>query len=267
MKEFKEYHSSDAGIFFKIDKILLNKRSKFQKIFLFKNKTFGKILTLDGLVMLTEKDEFFYHESLVHPALSLIKNPYKILVIGGGDGKTLYEIFRHKPFEVHLVEIDEEVINVSKRHFRWGNIFKNRNLKIFIQDGVKFVKNTKNKYDVIIIDSSDPVGPAKRLYRKDFYLNLKRILKKKGILVLQAESPFYHKKIQRKIYSELSEIFKICKFYISPVPTYPGGIWGYLFCSDFYDPLKAKIKRIPKGIKFYSKEIHRAIFNMAKFIK
>lgn len=267
MKEFREFHSADSGIFFKIDKFLFNKRSKFQKIFLFKNKTFGKVLTLDNLVMLTEKDEFFYHESLVHPALCLIKNPDKVLVIGGGDGKTVYEIFRHKPCEVHLVEIDEEVINVSKKYFRWGGVFESKNLKIFIQDGVKFVRESKNKYDVVIVDSSDPVGPAKKLYRRDFYLNLKRILKKRGILILQGESPFYHRKIQKKVYGELSKIFKICRFYISPVPTYPGGIWGYFFCSDFYDPLRARIKRIPEGLKFYSKEIHRAIFNIARFIK
>lgn len=267
MKEFKEFHSEDAGIFFKVDKILFNKKSKFQKIFLFENKTFGKILTLDGLLMLAEKDEFFYHESLVHPALSLLSKPDKILVIGGGDGKTVYEIFKHKPEEVHLVEIDREVIKVSEKFFKWENSFKKKNLKIFIQDGVEFVRKTDYRYDVIIVDSSDPVGPAKKLYKREFYLNLKRVLKKQGILVIQAESPVYHRKIQRKMYKEFSKIFKICRFYISPVPTYPGGIWAYLFCSDYYNPLRKKIKKIPPGLKFYSHKVHRAIFEIADFLK
>jgi len=264
MKEFREYHTKNSGIFFKIDKVIYNKKSKFQKIFLFENKNFGKILTLDGLLMLTEKDEYFYHESITHPALSLISKPEKILVIGGGDGKAIYEILKHNPKEIHVVEIDKEVIEISKKNFKWGNVFENKKVKIFIDDGYEFVKKTKEKYDAIIVDSSDPIGPAKKLYRKEFYLNLKNVLKKKGILVMQAESPIYHKKIQRKIYRELKKIFKICKFYFSPVPTYPSGIWSYIFCSDFYDPLKSKIKRIPKNLKFYSEKIHKAIFEIGE---
>ncbi|MEO0231631.1 MAG: polyamine aminopropyltransferase [candidate division WOR-3 bacterium] len=266
MKEFREYHKKNAGIFLKIDKILFNKNSKFQKILLFENKDFGKVLALDNFLMLTEKDEYFYHEAIVHPALSLIKNPEKVLIIGGGDGKTVYEVLKHGVKEINLVEIDEEVIKISEKNFKWGKVFKNKKVKIFVQDAYEFVKRINEKYDLIIGDFPDPVGPAKKLYEKEFYLNIKKILKKKGILVIQAESPIYHKGIQRKIYNEIKEIFKICKFYFSPAPTYPGGVWLYLFASDFYNPLKSKIKREIKNLKFYSKKIHKAIFEIGEIL-
>ena len=266
MKEFREYYKKNAGIFLKIGKILFNKKSKFQKILLFENKDFGKVLALDNFLMLTEKDEYFYHEALVHPALSLISKPKKILVIGGGDGKALFEILKHKVKEVHLVEIDEEVIKISGKYFKWGKIFRNKKVKIFTQDAYEFIKRIKEKYDLIIGDFPDPVGPARKLYKREFYLNLKKILKKNGILVLQAESPIYHKRTQRKIYKELKKIFKICKFYFSPAPTYPGGIWLYLFASDFYNPLKSKIKREIKNLKFYSKKIHKLIFQIGEIL-
>jgi len=264
---FGEKQTENTEFRIKIKKILFRKKSRFQKIEIFESFDWGKVFALDSLFMVTERDEFFYHESLVHPLLSSIKNPEKVLIIGGGDGGTLREVLKHPVREVIHVEIDEEVVKACKRFFPWtSKSFKDKRVKLIFEDGSIFIKNTEDKFDVIILDTSDPVGPAKVFYKKEFYKNLKKILKKGGGLSTQAESPVHHLKTIKNLYKILKEEFKSVFPYLSPMPTYPGGLWLYFFV--FNKKIKGlKPLRIPQKTKYYNRDIHFAGFKMPEFLK
>jgi len=266
--ELREFHTDSNGIFFKIKKFLFSGKTPFQKIEIFENENFGRVLFLDGLVQTTEKDEFFYHEMLVHPALLSHPEPKKILIIGGGDGGALKEVLRYPVDEVWLVEIDAQVIEASKEFFPWlGSALQDKRAKLVIGDGNDFIRETGEKFDVILIDSSDPVGPATVLHQKSFYESIKKSLKPKGVVAAQAGPLLYHLEQHRAKYSFLKQLFRISRFYAGPVPTYPGGTWCYVFLSDEIDPLADIKKNPPSGLKHYNLEIHRAAFALPNFLK
>ena len=264
---FSEKQTPNTEFRIKIKKVLFRKKSKFQKIEIFESYDWGNVLALDSLFMVTEKDEFFYHESLVHPLLSSIKNPEKVLIIGGGDGGTLREVLKHPVREVLQVEIDKEVVDACKKFFPWAEkVYRDKRVKLIFEDANIFVKNTEDKFDVIILDTSDPVGPAKVFYKREFYKNLKKILKKRGGISIQAESPIHHLKTIKNLYKILKEEFKSVLPYLSPMPTYPGGLWLYFFV--FNKKIKnLKPLRIPEKTKYYNKDVHFAGFKMPEFLK
>jgi len=268
ISEIREFHTNSNGIFFKIKKFLFSGKTPFQKIEIFENENFGRVLFLDDLVQTTEKDEFFYHEMLVHPALLSHPEPKKILIIGGGDGGALKEVLRYPVEQVWLVEIDAQVIEASKEFFPWlDSALQDKRAKLVIGDGHDFIRETGEKFDVILIDSSDPVGPSTVLHQKSFYESIKKCLKPKGVVAAQAGALLYHLEQHKAKYSFLKRIFKISRFYTGPVPTYPGGIWCYVFLSDEIDPLADIKKNPPSGLKHYNLEIHRAAFALPNFLK
>jgi spermidine synthase len=263
----EEYHSPYHGLFFNVKKILFEEKTQFQKIEVFENEFFGKVLLIDGLVQTTEKDEFFYHEMLVHPAFTSHPSPEEILIIGGGDGGALREILRYNVRRVNLVEIDEKVIEISKKFFpKLSSSFDDPRVKVIIANGAEYVKDLKEKFDILIVDSSDPIGPSKALFEKDFYISLKKILKENGVIVSQTGSPFYHQDIIKRLNETLRKIYKVVKFYISPVPTYPSGIWSFVYLSDSINPLEIK-RNAPPNLKYYNKDIHFASFTLPNFMK
>lgn len=267
MQEKKEFYSPSTGIFFKIRDLLYEENSSFQKIEVFQNDYFGKILVLDGLIQTTEKDEFFYHEMLVHPSLVTHSDPQNILVIGGGDGGVLKEILRYPVKKVCLVEIDGQVIDVAKKYFPWlSPALKDERVELVISDGSEFIQKSRKKFDVVIVDSSEPVGPSLTLHAKDFYEGLKSRLTKGGIVLAQVGSPFYHFKAFHEKASFLKNIFQVVSFYTSPVPTYPGGSWGYVFLSEGTQPTNIK-RNPPPGLKYYNLDVHRAAFMLPNFLK
>ncbi len=267
LTETKEFHTHSCGIFFKRKKILYQKDSDYQKIEVIENEHFGKILLLDGLVQTTEKDEFFYHEMLVHPAFIAHPSPQKILVIGGGDGGGLKEILRYPVKHVHLVEIDPLVIEVSKKYFPWlSPSLEDKRSELHISDGREFLKHTDKKFDIVIVDSSDPVGPSQSLHEKDFYKDIKNRLRPKGVVVTQVGSPFYHLDSIAEKNSFLKKLFEVVSFYFAPVPTYPGGSWCFAFLSDQIKPLDVK-RSPPPGLKYFTLEIQKAAFALPVFIK
>ncbi|MEN3044625.1 MAG: polyamine aminopropyltransferase [Candidatus Hydrothermales bacterium] len=264
---FSEKQSKGTELRIKIKKVLFRKKTKFQLVEIFDSLDWGKVLAIDSLFMVTEKDEFFYHESLVHPLLSTIKKPSKVLIIGGGDGGALKEVLKHPVKEVTQVEIDEEVFKACKNFFPWANkAYKDKRVKIIFEDARDFIKKVKEKFDAIILDTSDPVGPAKVFYTEDFYENLKKILKKDGGISLQAESPIFHLKVIKKIYNILNKKFQSIFPYLSPMPTYPGGLWLYFLV---FKRKKSIIKpiRIPKKTKYYNRDIHETCFKIPEFLK
>ena len=229
-----EYHKGSR--FGLNGKVLLKKNSKYQEILILENDFYGKALMLDGCWMTSLRDEKYYHECLVHPALSSIDQKSHILIIGGGDGGTARECLKYSQVtKIDLVEIDEEVIKVSKTFLQeiGGRAWSDKRLAIHIDDGVKWVEKTKdNFYDVIFIDCSDPSEFSNLLFTDSFYKECKRILTKKGILATQSESPESFKNIHIHILKSLNKIFKLSETMYSFVPIYPSGIWSWTFASD-----------------------------------
>lgn len=254
----------------RITKSLEKIKSEFQEIEVVESQSFGKILLIDGVIMLTEADEFCYHEMIAHVPLCVHPKAQKVLVIGGGDGGTVREILKHGNVnEVDICEIDEKVIEISKRHFPYlANSFDDPKVKIYCEDGNKFIKTHKDRYDIIIVDSSDPIGPAEVLFRREFYEAMYQAVKDDGIVVTQAESFFYHSKIIKSLFSFIRDIYPISEYYYTLVPTYPSGIIGFTFCSKKYHPIKEfneiEVLKL-NDLKYYNKDIHKAAFNLPTF--
>ncbi len=257
--------------------IIVKHNSRYQEIIILETEEHGKALMLDGCWMTTDQGEKYYHECLVHPALSSLKNYSKILIIGGGDGGTARECLKYKKVNyLDLVEIDEEVINISRKYLTniGGKSWSDKRLHINIDDGFQWVKKTQdNYYDAIIIDSSDPSDFANNLFSSKFYKECKRILKKDGILATQSESPESFKEIHLKIYFSLKNIFKSSATMYSFVPFYPSGIWSWTFASDTEDDfLKQKcmeINSIEKNCEIWNLKFQEGAFKMmpSKIIK
>ncbi len=255
-----------------IEKVLYSKKSKFQQIDLFQTKNFGKMLVLDGIIQLTEPDEFAYHEMLAHVPMFAHANPEEILVIGGGDGGVLREICRHDCIKhIDFCEIDEEVIKVAKEFLpdiACG--FDDPRISIHIGDGNAFVKEHQNQYDVIIVDSSDPIGPGEALFEKPFYKALKSALKPNGLVATQGESFFLHKDCVENLVKITREIFPVQAYSYILVPTYPGGHIGICLGSlepDPAHPCRKISHELQEQLKYYTPEIHKASFIMPYFAK
>lgn len=254
----------------KITKSLEKIKSKFQEIEVVESVPFGKILLIDGVIMLTETDEFCYHEMIAHVPLCVHKKAQKVLVIGGGDGGTVREILKHHQVkEVDVCEIDEKVIEISKKYFpNLANSLYNSKVKIYCEDGNEFVKAEQNKYDLIIVDSSDPIGPAEVLFKRDFFEAIFQALKEDGIVVTQAESFFYHSRIIKSLFSFIRDIYLISEYYYTLVSTYSSGVIGFTFCSKKYHPINdfCETEALKLNhLKYYNKDIHKSAFNLPRF--
>ncbi|HEC93155.1 MAG TPA: polyamine aminopropyltransferase [Candidatus Atribacteria bacterium] len=256
----------------RITKSLEKIKSELQEIEVVESQSFGKILLIDGVIMLTEADEFCYHEMIAHVPLCVHPKAQKVLVIGGGDGGTVREILKHDSVkEVEVCEIDGKVIKVCKKLFpNLASSFDDPKVRIYCEDGNKFIKTRKNEYDIIIVDSSDPIGPAEVLFRREFYEAMFRALKHNGIVVTQAESFFYCEKIIKSLFSFIKEIYPISEYYYTMVPTYPSGVIGFTFCSKKYHPVndfnQSEALKLT-DLKYYNKDIHRASFILPTFAK
>ncbi|HID55155.1 TPA: polyamine aminopropyltransferase [Candidatus Poribacteria bacterium] len=261
---------------FKVKQTLFVGRSKYQRIAVLDTVSCGKLLLLDGMIMLTEKFEFVYHDMLVHPPLFVHPSPKRVLIIGGGDGGAIREVVKHEEVEqVELVEIDPMVIDVCKKYIPTTACqFDHPKLKIHIKDGFEFIKHTpEGTYDVILIDSTDPIpgGPAVGLYSSEFYTDLFNALKEDGIVTAQIASPYFDEIVLRDYYLMVSEIFPIAEIYLAFTPDYPTGMWAFSFASkryhpiDEYDPDRYLNSGIETG--YYNEEIHRAAFALPTFAR
>ncbi|MCG1666790.1 MAG: polyamine aminopropyltransferase [Thermoplasmata archaeon] len=251
---YGEFQTKDVRLQVKAIKLLFSGKSKYQKIELVENATYGKVLFLDGTFQLTERDEFIYHEMLAHIPLFSLESPKEILIIGGGDGGLARECLKHKVENVHLVEIDEMVVEVSKKYLpTLSNSFNDKRLNLVIDDGSNFVKNTNMKFDVVLIDSTDPVGPASTLFTEEFYRNVKNILKPGGILGSQTGTPFLYPEHLKIAYNNMKKVFKYVSVYLATIPTYPSSLWSFTFASD--NEIKRKRDSEFKT-KYYNAKIH-----------
>lgn len=266
-KWFEELLEVQAGRVVKIQYMdhLESIQTKFQKIDVYDTLPFGKMLVHDDVIMLTETDETHYHEMIVHVAMTVHPNPRRVLVIGGGDGGTLREVLKHKEVEsAHLCEIDGDVIEICKKYFpNLSCSFHDPRSEVFLDDGAQFVKERKNLYDIIIVDSSDPVGPAEVLFQEEFYRSMFNALTQDGIVVTQSESFLYHREVIEELATFNKKIFPHYSYYYTMVPTYPSGVIGFSFCSKKYDPIldfKPERAGALAGLEYYNEEIHKASF-------
>ncbi|MGE5344227.1 MAG: polyamine aminopropyltransferase [Candidatus Omnitrophota bacterium] len=274
---FEELLEKDKGRIVKLEynALLESYRTPFQKIDIYDTVAFGKMLVHDDVIMTTEFDEAHYHEMIVHPALSVYPDPKRVLIIGGGDGGAMREVLKHPEVETaHLCEIDGDVIRLCKKHFpNLANCLDDPRVEVFLEDGAEFVRKRKNFYNVIMVDSSDPIGPAEILFQERFFRDMSQALTEDGIVITQSESFFYHRQVIKNIVTFNRRIFPHYAYYYTMVPTYPSGVIGFSFCSMKYDPIadfKPEKAEKLNDLKYYNKDIHRAAFTLpnsfAKFL-
>jgi len=246
-------------------------KSSFQKIEILDSIQYGKVLVLDGIIQTTENDEFIYHEMLTHIPMLSHPNATNILVIGGGDGGAVRELSKYPSVKITLVEIDPKVIKIAKKEFpNISHALNNKNVTIINDDGSNFIKQKYNEYDVMIIDSSDPISHSANLFSTQFYKDAKNALKKNGILNLQSESPIANINFIKSIRNTLLSLFPIVKHYFAPIPTYPTGLWSFTFASLQHEPNLSPEKRDLLTIlntKYLNEEIFHACFALPNFIK
>jgi spermidine synthase (EC 2.5.1.16) len=244
-----------------ISKILYEGKSKYQEIQVVESHYFGKMLILDGVVQFTEKNEFFYHEMLTHPVMFAHKNPQNVLIIGGGDGGILREVLKHKSVKkAVLVDIDKDVVEVSKKFFPTVACSMDDPRAIILnEDGFKYIQDYKNEFDVIIVDSTDPVGFAHVLTTEEFFKYVFEALKEDGIYVGQSESLHYHLDIVVRFQKALKKNFPIVDLYTTVIPVYAGYWWSFSVGSKVYNPREIS-REVDVETRFYSDEIHKNAF-------
>lgn len=237
---YTENHTKDVKLSLRVDKQLVSVQSEFQRIDVFESVEFGRILTLDGYLMVTEKDEYIYHEMIIHVPMATNPNIKKVLVIGAGDGGAVRELVRYKTIEkIDMVEIDKVVIDVCKEYLPQTSCsLDDERVTIYYEDGLRFVRNKVDEYDLIIVDSTDPFGVGEGLFTKEFYGNCYKALSGDGILVNQNESTFYtsYSNSMKRAHSRIKSFFPTALVYQAHIPTYPSGHWLFGFASKKYDP-------------------------------
>ncbi len=275
--QYNEFYNEQTGLTIGLKKLLFSEQSEYQLVEVYETDTWGNLMTIDGMVMLSERDEFVYHEMISHVAMFTHPQPERVLIIGGGDGGTAREVLKHPSVkQVDMVEIDKTVVDASKLHFPGVGDFDNPKLKVLYEDGIAFVKNVNQPYDVIIIDGSDPVGPAEGLFEKDFYQFCLDALSADGVLTAQTESPWvesYYPSM-KKVFSALDDLFPVSKMYLSYIPLYPAGMWSMACASRGEDPLSEEVleraesaQRILSTLDYYNPAVHRGAFALPNFVK
>lgn len=272
---YTENHSENVRFSIKIKEHLYHSKSKFQEIDFFTSEEFGIVFTLDGLVMVTQKDEFIYHDMISHVPMAVNPNIKNVLVIGGGDGGTVRELTRYKGIRnIDLVEIDEMVIKLCKKYLPETALsLKDKRVNIIIEDGVAYIQKKVNEYDLIIIDSTDPIGPGEGLFTKNFYKNCYIALKEDGILINQHESPYYDmdRKNMNRAHKRIKDTFKIAEVYQFHMPTYPSGHWLFGFASKKYHPIRDlnRVEWLKNNLdtRYYNLDLHAGAFALPTYVK
>ncbi|EGL83859.1 Spermidine synthase [Caldalkalibacillus thermarum TA2.A1] len=267
---FTELQTKAHGITTKVKQTLHSEQTKYQKLDVIETEEFGTMLVLDGMVMTTDKDEFVYHEMMSHVPLFTHPRPKKVLVVGGGDGGTIREVLKHPSVEkAVLVEIDGQVIEYSKKFLpNIAGELDNPRVEVLVDDGFMHIHQHRNEYDVILIDSTEPVGPATKLFERGFYQGIFEALKDEGLFVAQTDNPWFHGDLIRKVFADVKEIFPITRLYTCNVPTYPSGLWTFTIGSKQHDPLKASLpEQLAFETRYYTPEVHKAAFALPKFVK
>lgn len=272
---FNEWNTDTCKLSIKVKDPIYSERTPFQKIDFFDSFDFGIFFTLDGMMMVNEKDEFIYHDMIVHVPMAVNPDIKKVLVIGGGDGGTVRELTRYTNIElIHMVEIDERVVRLCQKYLPiTSSKLEDERVQLYFQDGVHFVKEKENFYDLILVDSTDPIGPGEGLFTTEFYKDCYKALNENGILINQHESPYFdqYKDEMLKAHKKLKNIFEVCKVYQFHMPTYSSGHWLFGFASKGLDPVKnhqrEKWEALGLKTKYYNSDIHQGSFMLPTYVR
>jgi spermidine synthase len=265
---FTEYQTPDMRLGLRISDILLNVQTPYQHLLVVKTEQYGNLMALDGAIMITDRDEFTYHEMMSHLALCSHPSPRRVLVVGGGDGGIVRELVRYDVLEkVTLVDIDEQVIEASRKFFpSVSSALDHPKVEVRPMDALVYIKDHQDEFDVIIVDSTDPVDFAAGLFEEAFFRDVHRALRDDGMVVSQTESPMGHPDILRTAYLEMKKVFPVVELCWGIMPTYPTGSWTYTLASKIHDPRKP-FRLPPEGTKYYSPKIHEACFVLPPFLE
>ncbi|MBO0335180.1 polyamine aminopropyltransferase [Sneathiella sp. CAU 1612] len=276
MELFDEGLHSGVNLALNVEKVIYREKTDLQDLMIFENSQFGRVMSLDGAVQTTEKDEFIYHEMFVHVPVLAHGKVSRALIIGGGDGGAARQLMKHSNIAVTMVDIDRTVVELSKKFMPSvsGGAFDDPRLELIIADGCKFVRETSDRWDVIIIDSTDPHGPGEVLYTKEFYADCKACLSPGGIIITQNGVPFVQEGELRTSYDRLGSQFKDVSFYLAAIPSYVGGVMAYGWATDDADHRKVSLSRLAEryveaGIAtdYYTPEVHLAAFALPLHIQ
>jgi spermidine synthase len=272
---FSELHTPDAKFSIRVDRQVYTAQSEFQRIDIYDSPEFGRFLTLDGLMMCAEKDEFIYHEMITHIPMAVHREARDILVIGGGDGGAVRELCRYDCVRsIHMVEIDPEVVAACRLHMpQTASRLDDTRVQIFYEDGLRFIRSREDAYDVVIVDSTDPFGPGEGLFTKEFYGNCYKALRGDGVMVNQHSSPFYPPDAvaMQRAHKRIVESFPISRVYQAHIPTYPSGHWLFGFASKKPHPLRdldaAAWKALGLETRYYTPALHVGCFALPAYVE
>jgi len=260
-----------------VRQVLYEGRSAYQRIRVLDTVPFGRALVLDTALQTTETDEFIYHEMMVHPALLSLEEPERVLIIGGGDGGCLRRVLEHSPREVVQVELDREVVEVSRRYLPQvsAGAFDDSRVRLLFADGYEYVVKSRETFDAVIVDLTDPLpfSPSLRLFTADFYQAVRRILTDQGLLVAQSSSPLLLTRDLAAICANLKAVFPLVRLCLAPVPSYPGVLWSFALASQGNDPLALDEATVQQRLKeqgietrYYSPQTHFGSFALPPFL-
>ncbi|MCL2842109.1 MAG: polyamine aminopropyltransferase [Oscillospiraceae bacterium] len=272
---FSEAHSKHVKFSIQVEKQLFSAQSDFQRIDVFESREFGRFLTLDGYMMLTERDEFIYHEMITHVPMAVHPNPAHVLVVGAGDGGVIRELTRYDTVKhIDLVEIDPMVVEVSRQYLpKTACSLDDPRVQIHYEDGLRHVRRCEDKYDLIIVDSTDPFGPGEDLFTREFYGSCYKALKPDGIMVNQHESPFYQQDAvaMQRAHKRIVESFPISRVYQAHIPTYPSGHWLFGFASKHYHPVRdfcvERWEAFGLTTDYYTPRLHIGAFLLPAYVE
>ena len=272
---FSELHTPDVKFSLRVNKLLYSEESEYQRIDVFDTPEFGRVLALDGNVMLTERDEFIYDEMMTHVPMAVHPNIRKVLIIGAGDGGVVRELTRFEQVErIDLVEMDEMVVEACRRYLP-GNACRldDERVHIYYENGLKFIRKKEDEYDLIIVDSTDPFGPSEGLFTREFYGNCYNALKEDGIMVNQQGSPFYAEdaSAMQRSHKRIASTFPISRVYQAHIPTFAAGYWLFGFASKKYHPIDdldaAAWKALNMRTRYYTTKLHVGAFYLPAFLE
>lgn len=269
---YTEQEADLIKLAFRTEKVLFSGKSEFQKIDVVETVPYGRLLTLDGCTMVSEHDEFVYHEMISHIPALIHKNPKRVLVIGGGDGGTVTELTKHPGIEeIILCEIDGMVVDLCKQYFpQVAAGLNDKRVKVNIGDGIAFIKTLKNELDIVVVDSTDPIGPGEGLFSREFYRAVAASLREGGMMVAQSESPWFSKEILGRIQNNILGGFSHKKSYVGAIPTYPRGLWSWTMAANApFDPKEFDRARFRKlsGLRYLTEGGVAAAFEIPPFFR
>ncbi len=269
---FEEYQGDFFRQGLKVEEKLFEKQSAYQQIEIYRSEALGHLMVLDGAAMLSEKDEFIYHEMLAHVPICTHKEPERVLIIGGGDGGTAREVLKHEGISVDMVELDGDVVEAARTYFpAMAQVWEHPGLTLHLQSGLEFIEKAPDRsYDIILVDATDPKGKAEELFDPAFYAQAYRVLKEEGIIVTQGSSWWMALEEHKRILKNIGALFPIAMPYRYEMMVYPGCLWNFILASKKYHPtadINLQRADLLEPVRYYNSDIHRASFTVPTYIR